>query len=77
MTAHPPDRSTGHDVTSLRTALVRAASVFALLALFSAWVGTIGNAGTASTVAKLLFFLSLVFFMILLTFAIIVGKPPK
>jgi len=57
-------------VSSLRVSLLRAASAFGLLAVFFACVGTIGSAG----IAKLFFFLCLVMFMVLLTFAIIVGQ---
>jgi len=74
MTAPPLDRRTNHEVTPLRMSLVRASSVFGLLALFFAWMGSIGHVGIAVTVAKLFFFLCLVMFMVLLTFAIIVGQ---
>jgi uncharacterized membrane protein YtjA (UPF0391 family) len=59
------------DGNPLKMSLVRAASIFGLLALFFAWMGTTGNAGIAVTVAKLFFFLCLIMFLALLTFAII------
>jgi len=74
MTAFPPDHRPGHDAGSLRTGLLRAATIFGLLALIAGWMGIIGNAGTAVAVAKFLFFVCLLIFMLLLTLAIIVGK---
>ena len=73
MTAHPPDRRTNHEAP-LRMSLIRAGSVFGLLALFFAWMG---KAGIAVIVAKLFFFLCLVMFMVLLTLGIILGPKRR
>jgi uncharacterized membrane protein YtjA (UPF0391 family) len=54
--------------------LIRAGSVFGLLALFFAWMG---KAGIAVIVAKLFFFLCLVMFMVLLTLGIILGPKRR
>ena len=75
MTAYPPDGRKPADVTaSLRMGMLRAATIFAVLGVSAGWLGIVGKAGTAVAIAKLLSFAFVLFFVILLTFGIIVGK---
>ena len=81
MTAHPPGRRTKHDlddvILSLRVGMSRAATIFGLLALLAGWVGIIGMPGTAASIAKLLCFISVVMFALLLTLGIIIRKDRR
>ena len=75
MTAHPPDGRKPADVTtSLRMGMLRAAAIFAVLGVLAGWLGIVGKAGTILAIAKLLSFAFVLVFVILLTFASIVGR---
>ena len=54
--------------------MFRYAIIFAIIALIAGALGFTGIAGAAATIAKVLFFICLTIFVILLAIAIFVGK---
>ena len=78
MIAHPPDRRSGiewdHAIRSFKKCMFGCALVFALIALIAGALGFADISHPTVVVAKILFFISVVMFALLLTFGVIIRK---
>ena len=78
MTTHPPQRRTGiewdHAIRSFKKCMFTCALVFALIALIAGALGFGDISHPTVAVAKIVFFICVVMFALLLTFGMIVRK---
>lgn len=78
MTSHQPHRGSGveldHALRSFKKCMFGCALVFALIALIAGALGFADISHPTVVVAKILFFISVVMFALLMTFGIIIRK---
>jgi len=78
MTAHPPHRGPGiewdHAIRSFKKCMFGCALVFAFIALIAGALGLADISHATVAVGRILFFMSMVMFALLLTFGMIIKK---